>query len=70
DSSGGTNLNAGLAEAVDILDNTGQSGSIKIIIFLTDGQGTYTYYGGGGPVDDAVDNGYIIFSIGLGGAAS
>jgi len=71
DSSGGTNLNVGLAEAVAMLDaNTRVGDSIEIIIFLTDGEGTYTYYGGGGPVDDAVDAGYIIYSIGLGSPAS
>ncbi len=70
DSSGGTNLNVGLSNSVSMLDSTGQTGSIKIIIFLTDGEGTYSYYGNGGPVDDAADAGYIIYSIGLGGVGS
>jgi Ca-activated chloride channel family protein len=69
DSSGLTNPDAGLAAAVTMLDDDAQSGSIRIIIFLTDGYpvgGSYTYYGDGGPVDTAATAGYIIFGIGLG----
>ncbi|WP_319643122.1 vWA domain-containing protein [Methanovulcanius yangii] len=66
---GGTNLDAGLAGAIGMLDSSTRTAT-KVIIFLTDGQGTYTPSGGGGPVDDAVSNGYIIYSIGLSGANS
>jgi len=66
DSSGGTILNVGLDSAVGLLAaNTRVGPSVEVIIFLSDGDGTYTYSGGGGPVDDAVTNGYKIFSIGL-----
>jgi Ca-activated chloride channel family protein len=64
--SGGTNLNVGLYEAVSMLDaNTRVEDSVEVIIFLTDGQGLYTDADDGGPADDAADEGYIIFSIGL-----
>jgi hypothetical protein len=69
--SGGTNLNAGLTGANTMLSSTGQVGSTKVIIFLTDGVGTYTYYSGGAaPVDVAAAAGYTIFSIALGNAAT
>ena len=72
DHSGGTNLNVGLFEAIDMLDaNTRIGDSVEVIIFLTDGQGTYTYSGNlGSPADEAASNGYIIYSIGLGSPSS
>jgi Ca-activated chloride channel family protein len=72
DASGGTNLNVGLWEAIDMLDNNPRSNeSVEVIIFLTDGQGTYTPSGySGSPADDASDKGYVIYSIGLGAASS
>jgi len=72
DSSGGTNLNVGLFEAIDMLDaNTRVDASVEVIIFLTDGQGIYTYSGvSGSPADEAATNGYIIYSIGLGSPSS
>ena len=82
DSAGWTDPDDGLAASVNMLDTTGQSDSIKIIIFLTDGQpagppgypGVYTYYTGSdppiSPVDQAEDAGYIIFGIGLGASHS
>jgi hypothetical protein len=68
DSSGGTSLNAGLYKAIDMLDAGLQTDSIPVIIFLTDGAGTYTPYGSGGPASVAAAKGYIIYSIGLGSA--
>ena len=67
-SSGGTNLNAGLNGAIAMLDaNTRTDPSAEVIIFLTDGQGTYTYSGNpGSPADNAASKGYVIYSIGLG----
>jgi Ca-activated chloride channel family protein len=67
DSSGGTNLNAGLGKAIDVLDaNTRVESSSEIIVFLTDGQGSYTPSGSpGSPADNAAGKGYIIYSIGL-----
>lgn len=73
DDYGGTILDGGLARSIQMLDdNTRTEESVEVIIFLTDGIGTYTYSGNpGAPVDDAADAGYVIYSIGLGsGAAS
>jgi Ca-activated chloride channel family protein len=72
DSNGGTILNVGLNAAIAMLDaNTRVGTSVEVIIFLTDGVGTYTYSGNpGAPADDAASKGYIIYSIGFGGAAS
>jgi len=61
DSSGGTNLNVGIQNSVNMLDTTGQTDSVKIILFLSDGSGTYTP----SYAQDAADKGYIIYSIGL-----
>jgi len=67
DSSGGTNLNVGLYEAISVLDaNTRIEDSTEVIIFLTDGAGGYTYAADGGPAFDAAAKGYVIFPIGLG----
>ena len=67
DSSGGTDLNVGLNAAIAMLDaNTRVDPSAEVIIFLTDGIGTYTYSGDpGAPADDAASKGYVIYSIGL-----
>ena len=72
DSSGGTNLNAGLNGAIAMLDaNTMTDPSAEVIIFLTDGWGAYTYSGNpGSPADNAASKGYVIYSIGLGGASA
>ncbi len=72
DSSGGTNLNVGLNAAIAMLDSNSRSGdSAEVIVFLTDGVGSYTYSGNpGSPADNAAGKGYIIFSIGLGSASS
>jgi len=66
DSSGGTNLNIGLNSAIGLLDTGKQPGASWAIIFLTDGQGTYTYASSGGPASVAASKGYVIYSIGLG----
>ena len=66
DSSGGTDLNVGLNEAIDMLDlNSRTDPSSEVIIFLTDGSGTYTYAADGGPASEAALSGYKIYSIGL-----
>ncbi|MHA2248461.1 MAG: vWA domain-containing protein [Candidatus Hodarchaeales archaeon] len=63
DSWGGTNLDAGLLGAITMLDaNTRVDPSAEIIIFLTDGQGTYYH----SRAVEAASKGYIIYSIGLG----
>lgn len=70
DASGGTNLNVGLNGAISMLDaNTRAGSSTEAIIFLTDGVGTYTPAGSGGPAADAASKGYVIYSIALGGAS-
>jgi Ca-activated chloride channel family protein len=68
DSSGGTNLNVGLNAAIVMLDaNTRVGTSSEVIIFLSNGAGTYTYSGNpGSPADNAASKGYVIYSIGLG----
>lgn len=64
--SGGTNLDVGLNAAIDLLD-AGRAGVQKIIIFLCDGEGSYTFSGNvGSPADLAASKGYRIFSVGLG----
>ena len=66
---GNTNLTLGLDAAVNMLDTTGQDGSVKAIIFLTDGQqttGTYSIY----YVQQAASKGYSIYSIGLGSSVN
>jgi Ca-activated chloride channel family protein len=71
DAYGGTNLNVGLNEAIDMLDDNSRTGaSSEVIIFLTDGQGTYTSAADGGPAAEAATSGYVIYSIGLGSSAS
>ena len=60
----GTNLNAGLDESIGLLDDSTRE-SVKVIIFLSDGEGTYTPCGSSGPVDDAADAGYKVYTIGL-----
>ncbi|MFX1241351.1 MAG: VWA domain-containing protein [Promethearchaeota archaeon] len=70
DSSGGTNLNAGLLGAIAMLDANPRVGpSSEIIIFLTDGWSSYYTPSGspGSPADDAANKGYVIYSIGLQG---
>ena len=67
DSSGGTNLNVGLYSAIGVLDaNTRTEPSAEVIIFLSNGAGSYTYAASGGPASVAAANGYVIYSIGLG----
>jgi hypothetical protein len=39
-----------------------------VIIFLSNGEGTYTYAASGGPAATAAAKGYVIYSIGLGSA--
>jgi Ca-activated chloride channel family protein len=71
DSSGGTNLNVGLDYSIRMLDNTGQDDSVKAIIFLTDGVGSYTpsTYPSSFTAR-AANKGYIIYSIGLGSSTN
>lgn len=71
DASGGTNLNVGLNGAISMLDsNTRAGSSTKVIVFLTDGVGTYTPASSGGPASTAAGKGYKIYSIALGSGAS
>ncbi len=63
DSSGGTNLGAGLAAGCGVLDSA--SRQRRAAIFLTDGQGSYT--------DEAncfSSQGWPVFTIGLGGGVN
>ncbi|MFC2038798.1 VWA domain-containing protein [Chloroflexota bacterium] len=70
DSSGGTNLNGGLTAAISMLDASPRTPPwARVIVFLTDGVGSYTYASSGGPASIAASKGYVIYSIGLGSAA-
>ncbi len=70
DSSGGTSLNAGLNGAITALDaNTRAGSSVEVIVFLSDGDGTYTYASSGGPASVAASKGYTVYTIGLSMAA-
>lgn len=67
DASGGTDLDAGLNGAIGLLDTGGRTGASHVIIFLTDGSGSYTPSGTfGSYADEAASKGYIIYSVGLG----
>ena len=67
DSTGGTNLNVGLYSAIGVMNaNTRTDPSAEVIIFLSNGAGTYTNAASGGPASDASSEGYVIYSIGLG----
>ncbi|MBN2110576.1 MAG: VWA domain-containing protein [Methanosarcinaceae archaeon] len=66
DSSGGTDLNDGLSGSIAVLDaNTRTEASAEVIIFLSDGEGSYS----SSYADDAAAKGYKIYSIGLNIAA-
>jgi len=70
DASGATNLNAGLSAAIDEFVR-GRPGVKRVIIFLTDGDGTYTFSAqSGSPVALARQKGITIYAIGLGSAPS
>jgi hypothetical protein len=64
DHDGGTNLDVGLDASIDLLDASARE-SVKVIIFLSNGVGAYTPCGGGGPIDEAKDNDYVVYAIGL-----
>jgi PKD repeat protein len=62
----GTNLDLGLSRANDLLDD-GRDDAMKVMVFLTDGGGTYTSSGNpGSQADRAADAGYVIYTVGLG----
>ncbi|MCK5660696.1 MAG: VWA domain-containing protein, partial [Methanosarcinales archaeon] len=64
DSAGGTNMDVGLLESIDVMNASTKP--LKVIIFLSNGAGSYTPAGSGGPASIAAANGYVIYSIGLG----
>lgn len=66
DSSGGTNLNVGLNAAIGVLDAGKDPNAAWVIIFLSNGAGTYTPAASGGPAAVAAAKNYVIYSIGLG----
>ncbi|MGQ9601064.1 MAG: VWA domain-containing protein [Candidatus Bipolaricaulia bacterium] len=66
DASGATSLNVGLSAAIDEFIR-GRPEAKKVIIFLTDGDGTYTFSGQpGAPASLARQKGIVIYAIGLG----
>ena len=68
DSEGGTNLDAGLQGAVQILDESPPTDTrVRTIIFLSDGDGTYTPCNASGSFSvEAAIKGYVIYAVGLG----
>ncbi|KCZ72942.1 Mg-chelatase subunit ChlD, partial [Candidatus Methanoperedens nitroreducens] len=62
DSSGGTNIGAGVSVANNHLINSGNSSHAWMMILLTDGQGSYNNY----YTQQAVANNITIYTIGLG----
>jgi PKD repeat protein len=64
DAVGGTDLEVGLSSAIGLLDSGKQAGASWAIIFLSNGEGSYS----GLATADAASKGYVIYSIGLGGA--
>ncbi|HPJ30521.1 MAG TPA: VWA domain-containing protein [Methanothrix sp.] len=67
DSEGGANLDAGLNASIDLLvGNDTAPGAAKVILLLTDGNGSYTPSGeAGSPADRAKEAGIEIYAIGL-----
>ena len=65
DAAGSTNLDRGLGEAVSVLNQSQLRAAARAIIFLTDGEGTYTECRYGGPARIAADKGYKVYSVGL-----
>ena len=67
DASGGTDLDGGLNAAINVMNSGAKPSSSHVIIFLTDGGGSYTPSGQpGSPADNAASLGYVIYSVGLG----
>ena len=68
DSEGGTNLDAGLQGAVQILDQSPPTDTkVRTIIFLSDGDGTYTPCNTPGSFSsEAATKGFAIYAVGLG----
>ncbi len=64
DNTGGTDLDVGLATSIDLLDASARE-SVKVIIFLSNGEGDYTSCGDGGPIDEAASEDYVVYAIGL-----
>lgn len=62
DSSGGTNLNRGLTEAIDEIAKNGNEDHLKYVIFLTDGQGSWR----DSTLEYAKEHGVVVYTIGLG----
>lgn len=62
DDSGGTDLSAGLDAALDELDAHGYAGSQRMIVFLTDGDGTYN----SSTTSRAIETDTVFYTVGLG----
>ena len=61
-----TDLDVGLDRSVSLLEP--DSTATEVIVFLTDGAGSYTNCNSLGPAATARDNGFRIYSVGLGNA--
>lgn len=71
DSNGGTNLDVGLQAAINTLSSSTANSTVRAIIFLTDGQGTYTMCSASGSkAKIAADRGIRIYSVGLSTSAT
>lgn len=62
DSSGGTNIGAGLLAALDQLDTSGEQDRGRVVLLLTDGQGSYDP----ALTTRAADSGTVVYTVGLG----
>ncbi|MCJ7442942.1 MAG: VWA domain-containing protein [Methanotrichaceae archaeon] len=70
DSYGNTSLDMGLSKSINLLSNVPE-GVSKVVVFLSDGNGTYTASGlSGSQVDLARNQGITLYTIGLGNGSA
>lgn len=65
DSSGGTNIGAGVQTALDHFDAVARPDTLKVAVLLTDGEGSYDP----ALTQRAVDSGVVIYTVALGSGA-
>jgi Ca-activated chloride channel family protein len=76
DASGGTNLNVGVDASVTLLDNAmallASDGRVsdKVIVFINDGSGSYTPCASNPALQQAILQGYTIYSVLIGSSGS
>lgn len=65
DASGGTNLSAAMARSLQELNSNGDEAHQRVIVLLTDGQGSFS----SSYTTQAADSGTIVYTVGLGRGA-